>query len=182
MAKVDSLIKTNIGSLSKSELEKLVLKAAGLNKQFHDFLLVNYFDKEHGEKVLFDEARSDLQVLYRKGYKGFSYELQMANMLAACNKRIVEFSKVCKNKSLEMDLILEVLDIPFSGSSNIFTTCFTKLNYQVYLLLKKAVSLLKTKLHEDYRVEYEEIINKHLEFMHKNSSHLDYVYAMPKSV
>jgi len=123
-------MKAEIGRLSRKDLEKLVLKAASMNKQFRDYLLVNYLDEEHGEQGLFEEAKKDVTALYQKKYKGASEELQLANMLAACNKRIVEFSKSCKNKSLEMDLIMEVLKVPFSLSPGYYGTCFTKFNYQ----------------------------------------------------
>ena len=121
-------------------------------------------------------------MLYRKSYKGYSKELQLANMFAACNKRINEFGKVCRNKALEMELILDVLEIPFSNSSNSFTTCFTKYNYQVYLLLKKAITILKTKLHEDYHIQYAPRLNEYLTVLHRTSSHLDYIYLLPKSI
>lgn len=182
MAKINSLIKEETGRLSKKDLEKLVLKAASMNKQFHDYLLVNYIDKEYGEQDLFEVAKADLNVLYRKNYKGFSEELRLANMLAACNKRIVQFGKVCKNQSLQMDLLMEVLQVPFSLSPDYYGTCFTKFNYQVYLLVKKALTLLKTKLHEDYHIQYAPELNRYLTFLHEHSSHLDYVYDMPKAV
>jgi len=175
-------MKEEIGKLSKKDLEKLVLKAASMNKQFHDYLLVNYIDKEFGEQDLFEAAKADLNVLYQKSYKGSSAELRLANMLTACNKRIVEFGKVCKNKSLQMDLTLEVLQVPFSLSPAYYRTCFTKFNYQVYLLVKKAITLLRTKLHEDYYIQYASEINRYLVFLHEHSSHLDYVYDMPKTV
>lgn len=182
MAKIDPSIKEGIEKLNRNDLEKLVLKAASLSKQFHDYMLVTYIDSKHGEKDLFEAAKTDLKILFGKSYRGRSKELQLAEMLSACNKRIVEFSKVCKDKSLEMDLIMEVLKIPFSLPPRHFETCFTKFNYQVYLLVKKTITLLKTKLHEDYYIQYAPEINKYLEFLHQHSAYLDYVYDMPKSV
>lgn len=182
MAKINAIVKEEIGKLSKKDLEKLVVKAATMNKQFHDYLLVNYVDTELGEKDLYETCLADINFLYRKGYKGFSEELQLANMLAACNKRINEFAKVCKDKTLEMDLLMDVLKIPFSISTNSFTTCFTQYNYRVYLLVKKAITLLKTKLHEDYYIEYAPKLNEYLTILHRTSSHLDYIYDMPKQI
>lgn len=182
MAKINSQIKEGIGTLSKKDLEKLVLRAASMNKQFHDYLIINYFDKSNGEKDLFEKAKNDLEILFRKPYKGFSEELVLANMLAACGKRINEFSRFCKDKSLEMDLIMITLEIPFSISTNHFATCFTRYNYQVYVLVKKAMGLLRTRLHEDYYIQYAAKLNNYLEILHRSSSHLDYVYGMPKSV
>ena len=113
MAKCASIITSQISSISKKELEKLVLKAAAKDKSFHDYLLVNYFDNEYGEQDLFQQAKDDLDKLFSKNYKGFSEELKLANMLGACAKRVTEFSKSCKNKNLEADLLMYVLAIPF---------------------------------------------------------------------
>jgi hypothetical protein len=60
MAKCASIIISQISSISKRELEKLVLKAAARDKSFHDYLLVCYFDKEYGEQDLFQQASSPL--------------------------------------------------------------------------------------------------------------------------
>jgi hypothetical protein len=182
MAKHNQLIKETVTQLSREELEKLVLRVAQKYKQFHDYLLVNYADKEFGEDDLFDKAKADLEILFRKQYKGFSEELQLANMMAACMKRISEFGNVCRKKELELRLIMIVLDIPFSLSANKFSTCFTAYNYKVYLLLRKAIAILQKKIHADYRVEYEPKLNEYLSIMHRTSRHLDYIYNLPEKI
>lgn len=68
MAKCASIITSQISSISKKELERLVLKAAAKDKSFHDYLLVNYFDKEFGEQDLFQQAKEDLDKLFNKNY------------------------------------------------------------------------------------------------------------------
>lgn len=182
MAKVAPEITTKISTLSKKDLEKLVLKAAAKDKLFHDFLLVNYFDKEFGEQDLFELAQTDLNSLMQKSYKGYAEEMKLANMLGACSKRIKEFSKNCKNKHLEADLIMQVLKMPFSLSTNMFRTCFTVYNYKVVLLLKRMISLVETKMHEDYKIQYQCKINEYLNILHRTSNHLDYVYGLPESI
>jgi hypothetical protein len=182
MSKVATTISSQIGNLSKKELEKLVLKAAAKDKSFHDFLLVTYFDKEYGEQDLFDEAKADLDKLFQKNYKGFSEELRLAAMLAACAKRITAFSKNCKNKHLEADLVMFVLEIPFSLPANMFMTCFTAYNYRVVSLVKRMINLIETRMHEDYKIQYQSKINDYLMVLHSSSSHLDYVYSLPKGI
>ena len=182
MAKVADIISSQIGNLSKKDLEKLLLKAAAADKGFHDYLLVNYFDKEYGEQDIFEKAKEDLDLLFRKNYKGFSEELRLAEMLKACSKRVSAFSKLCKNKQLEADLILYVLEIPFSLPANMFETCFTAYNYQVVLLVKRVINLFSKKMHEDYQIQYRSKINSYLEILQATCSYLDYVSALPASV
>ncbi len=182
MSKIASILSSQIGNLSKKELEKLVLKAASKDKSFHDYLVVNYFDKTDGEQELYEQAREDLEKLFRKNYKGYAEEQRLAGMLGACAKRITEFSKNCKNKNLEADLLMQVLEIPFSISSNSFTTCFTAYNYKVVSILKRVITLIETKMHEDYKIQYQSKINEYLIILHQTSSHLDYVYSLPKNI
>jgi len=181
MARVESIVKEAVSQLSKSELEKLVLKAAQKSKEFHDFLFVNYTDKEAAAQELFEEAKSDLEGLFRKAYKGFSEELQIAHMLSACLTRINQFEKASKNKEKVLRLVMHVLEIPFSLSTNSFCTCFTAYNHNVYRLVKKSISLVKN-IHEDLQMEYTPTINEYLEILHRTSSHLDYIVNLPKSI
>ena len=182
MAKVADIILSQISNLSKKDLEKLLLKAAASDKGFHDYLLINYFDKDYGEQDLFVKAKEDLEILFRKNYKGFSEELRLAEMLKACSKRINAFSKLCKNREFEADLIMHVLEIPFSLPVNMFETCFTAFNYKVVLLLKRVMNLYGKKMHEDYQIQYRSKINSYLNILHSSCSYLDYVFALPKSV
>jgi ribosomal protein S13 len=179
MAKINEETKIAVKSLNKNELEKLVIKAASKDDSFYNYLLVNYVDKEFGEQDLYEKARIDIELLVIKSYKGYSEELQLANKLAACHKRINEFSKICKNKEFELNLIMQVLKIPFSLSTNLFCTCFTNYNYRVSLLLKKAISLLQNKLHQDYAIEYSKVINTYLETLHRTCNYLYCVSSLP---
>ncbi|HEY5327533.1 MAG TPA: hypothetical protein VIJ27_11085 [Mucilaginibacter sp.] len=182
MAKVATTISSQISSLSKKELEKLVLKAAAKDKSFHDYLLVTYFEKEYGEQDLFDEAKEDLEVLFLKRYKGYAEEEKTAHLLAECGQRITAFSKVCKNKSLEADLITHVLEIPFSMGKRSFETCFTSFNYKTVLLVKRMIVLVQSKMHEDYKMQYQSKVNDYLEILHSTCNYLDYVFALPEHI
>ena len=182
MAAVAASVKRGILKLGKIELEKLVLKAASMNKEFHDYLLVNVINKDDGGRIRFEAAKSDLAVLMNKQYRGRSEELRLAEMLIACNKKVVAFSKVCKDKKLELDLIADVLAFTFAHRACRFGTCFTKFDYQVYLLVKKAVTIFNTKLQREYKNESAGIINQFLRQLHERCSHLDYVYDMPNEV
>lgn len=170
-------------SLSKTELEKLVLKAASKDENFKTFLLLNYTDKEQVEQELFESALNDIDKLCRKNYKGFSQQLQMANMLTACNKRVNEFAKVCKNKKLEVDLLMEILKIPFVyAPKGSLGTCFSAYDYKVATILKKSISIINSKLHEDFRRDYGPAINSYLATLHSCSNHFDFVFNLPEKI
>ena len=58
-----------------------------------DFLLINYPEKESGEKELFKEVKSNMDSLIMKRYKDSSIQLQLANMLSVCVKKLINSQK-----------------------------------------------------------------------------------------
>lgn len=181
MPRLSSDIKQQIKELSKKELEEIVLKMAAKDSSFFDFLQVNYLNKEGGEQELFEQTKSDLTYLFSKRYKGFSEELRLANMLAACVKRINEFTKISKNKLLEAELLLFILEETFTYPPNYFGTCFTAYDSKVGIIVQRLINVLK-KVHPDYLIEYQEKVNRYLGVLHRNSNHIDTIYKLPREI
>jgi len=182
MPRIDAETKERIKKLDYTVLQELVIKLASKEKSVYDFILINYLDKELAERELFEETKADLEIIFRKRYKGFSEQLQIANMLGACIKRINEFTKISKNRTFEADLLLYILDIPFSNPDNMFGTCFTQYDSKVAIIVKRLINVVTKKLHEDYRIEYEETINGYLQTLHRTSRHIETVYNMPETI
>lgn len=182
MPRLTPEIKEKIKNLTHTELQQIVFKLATKDKMAHDFIMVNYLDKDYGEQELYDKAISDLDMLFVKGYRGYSEELRMANMLTACIRRINEFCKVSKNKKMEADLLVYILEEAFSLPASHFGTCFTAFDSKVAQIVKRLITIVTKKLHEDYKIEYEGSINEYLRLLHTRSRHIDLVYNMPKII
>ncbi len=174
--------KESIINLSQEQLTEIVLKLAAKEQMVYDFILVNYLDKEEGELVLFDDVMFDIEMELTMRHKGFSKELQLANTLGACVRHINDFTKVCKNKLLEARLLMRLLEVPFAESTKLFGTCFSQYDTKVAIILRRVITLVTTKLHEDHRSEFVDTINKYLTILHGASNHLDTVYDLPKSI
>ncbi len=182
MPRLTKEFKDQILNVPVRDLQQIVLKLVARDKSAYDFLMINYLDKEGGELELFEQTKADIEALFWKSYKGFSEQLQLANMLAACIRRLNEFTKVSKNKVMEADLLMFILEVPFSLPHNLFGTCFTKYDTKVAMILKRLITIVTKKLHEDYRIEYEDKINEYLDILHSTSNQLDMIYDMPKSI
>lgn len=164
MPRLSTEIKEQIKNLSKDDLQQIVLKLASKEKVAYDYLWINYLNKENGEQELLEKTKREIDLLTYKQYKGFSEQLRLANMLTACVKRINEFKKISNNKIMEADLLLFVLDIPFSLQTDFFGTCFTKYDTKVAQIVKRLITLVTKKLDEEYRADYEDKINHYLRF------------------
>jgi hypothetical protein len=182
MPRLDKETKERIKELELKELQEIVLKLASKEQSVYDYIFANYLDKEFGEKELFEITKADLDIIFEKRYNGYAEELKLANMLAACVKRLNEFTKNSKNKTYEADLILYILKVPFSLDKKLFGTCFTQYDSKVAMLVKRLITVVTKKLHEDYKIEYETTINDYLKRLHQTSRHINTVFNMPKTM
>ncbi|MDY0077001.1 MAG: hypothetical protein RBR87_06960 [Bacteroidales bacterium] len=182
MPRLDKETKERIKELELKDLQEIVSKLVSKEQSVYEYIFANYLDKEFGEKELFEKTKADLEIIFDKRYRGYAEELQQANMLAACIKRLNEFTKISKNKTFEADLILYILKVPFSPNSNLFGTCFTQYDSKVAILVKRLITVVTKKLHEDYRIDYEATINNYLKRLHQTSRHVNMVYNMPKTL
>ncbi len=181
MPKDKVLLKEQLAQFSKQELANMLLKLA--NKRFnYEFLLVNFLDKENGEKILFDEAIVDIDLLCQKEYRAATELKKQVKKLSACVKRINEFTVETKSKKLETDLVLYVLKLQFAHYPKMFGKKTSGYDYKVGLLLKRFIKLITKELHEDYFADYQDTVNDFLEKLHKTSDRINTIKLLPKHV
>jgi hypothetical protein len=182
MPKLDKEYKTQISLLSHKEKDAIIFKYAAKDKLIYNYIYVNYVDREHGEQELFELCIEDVKKLFVKGYKGYSQQLRLVNMMIACIKRINEFQKICKNRNLEADLLILLLDEVFSYSSKHFGTYYRRFDSKVGTIVKRLINLINIKLHPDFKIEYEDKVNEYLNILHSKSDHIPVVEALPKAL
>jgi hypothetical protein len=182
MPKLSPEIKQRLTELDHKTLQEIVSKLAAKNQLAYDFILTNYLNKGGGEAELYEKTMADIDAICCKRHKGFSDELRVANMMGACVRRINQFTAISKNPKLEADLLMYVLDIPFSLSHKMFGTCFTKYDTKTAIILKRLINVVAKKMHEDLRADYRDKINEYLRVLHSTSRHIDTVYNMVREI
>ncbi|MDO9152266.1 MAG: hypothetical protein Q7U47_00885 [Paludibacter sp.] len=181
MPRDKTILKEQLSQLSKMELVDMLVKLSG--KRFnYEFLLVNFLDRDGGEQTLFEEAKEDIDKLCQKEYKGSTLQKQAVNKLNACVKRINEFTVETKSKKLEADLVLYVLILQFSNPVKVFGARVSGYDYKVGLLLKRLITLVTKKMHPDYLVDYQDVINEFLVKLHKTSNRIQTIKELPLSI
>ena len=78
--------------------------------------------------------------------------------------------------------LIIILDAAFSHPEAGFGTYFTAFDNKTAQILKRLITLVTKKMHEDYLIEYQDKINIYLKKMHKASDFNDYVYELPKKI
>lgn len=173
--------KQALANLPPSELHKIIIKFARKNREFYDYINLEYLVKKEAETDLFEETKEAVFSALYSNYRG-NLQKQLKSGIDKAVKHINYFAKVTKNKKLEADLLLMMLDYIFDNFSQHLGTCFTVFDSRLAITTNRLYNLVTKKLHEDYIIEYEDDINRFLEILHSRSNHLDYVFSMPKKV
>lgn len=181
MPRDKTILKEQLSQLTKKELTEMVLKLS-VKRYNYEYLLVNFLDKDGGEQTLFEETKEDIDLLWNKEYRGSTIQKQHVNKLNACVKRINEFTVETKNKKLEADLILYVLELQFSNKTKVFGARISGYDYKVGLLVKKLITIVTKKLHPDYFIDYQDKINNYLIRIHKTSNRINTIKQLPEMI
>jgi thioester reductase-like protein len=178
MAKVAPIVKETLKTLSKAELEKLVLKAATKNQDFADYLLANLAPDGLGLDELFDKTKEAIKALEYKNYKARSYEKSNYKKLNNQLKLISAFDKNCVDKNKVVDLLLMLVSNELDDDLISWNTWYTAYNNKVATILQKAITVASTKIHPDLFIDYKHILNNFIQSLKEKSSQLDKVYLM----
>ena len=182
MPRIKKEEKEIINNLSQKELSKIVLKLASKDKLVYEYLYVNYLNKEDGEKDLFNKTLDNISLCFAKKYKAYAPEQKATKMLSASIKELNDFIKSSKNKNMEAELLIVILEEAFLHPEASLGTCFTGFDNKIAQILKRLITLVTKKMHEDYLIEYQDKINKYLKIIHKQSGFNDYVYELPDEI
>jgi len=182
MPRISKEFKQAIQEIPVEDLQKLVIQFASKNKEIYDFVNIHYVESEDTEDELFEETIAKItdEILFL-GERGI-VQKNLAKAITKSVGYINHFAKVAKNKKREADLLRNLLDDLFENYTNELGTCWTVFDSRLAVTTNRLYSLVTKKLHEDYRIEYRDNLNRYLKILHAKSNHLDYIYRMPKSI
>ncbi|MCD4819056.1 MAG: hypothetical protein K8S23_10235 [Candidatus Cloacimonetes bacterium] len=180
MPKLTSDFKQAISSLSPAELKKIIFRFSRNNQAMYDTLSFEYV-KDNTAIDLFEEAKEDIEFNF-DDLSGRVIQKKLAKAIGNSVQSINEFKKITKDKKLEADLLVFLLKIVFDTYSKELGTCWSIFDSKVAVTTNRLYNLITKKLHQDFLLDYEEDINKFLNILKKECSHLNYVYKMPNTL
>lgn len=182
MKKTTKDIKDVVLSMPVKEKDKLLLQL--LRKSPETIQKIYYQNVSEKDEVitLMEDLKEEISSLLDQEYskRGNEYK-NMARGIAKASKEIARFKGVLSPEQ-ETEINMHLLDIIFTDLVSNLGTCWTVFDHKVTQTLSKTINLVTKKIHEDYRVEFEDKLNEYLRTLKKTSSHLDYVYILPDRI
>ena len=99
MAKLSTEFKSIISSLSKEELEKIVLRFSKKYKEMYETLCFEYV-KEYSSSELFEDAQKEIMFHFSQLGRGI-IQKQLASAISKSVKTINNFKNITKDEKLE---------------------------------------------------------------------------------
>ena len=118
-------------------------------------------------------------------YRARVDELEVAKAITEAKKAINEFTKIGKRAIKEVELLMVViLSAIFEYRRNpaMFGTCWTKYDFAVTQTLKRVITLLSNKLHEDFRLNNRDRLENYIKRIKLAANFNDFVYNLPDEV
>ncbi|MDX2190484.1 MAG: hypothetical protein SFY32_11530 [Bacteroidota bacterium] len=174
-------IKQTISSMPRVELEKILLKILARESDLRDTIVLNYLDPEFGQENYYLKIKDKLESLKTKPQKGHSFEKKTTHYLRDCSKLISKYGRISKNHINECDLMVATLDPIFNNHTKNLGKSYKSFDIRLAMLVERLMKTVKTKLHEDYFIEYEPKINGYISTLKQYSAHIERVANLPKS-
>lgn len=120
-----------------------------------------------------------IEVLF-SNYRTYAEEQAPAKAINEAKKVIKSFTIIDKRPEKEAALHMIILETIFENSYQAqFGTCWTKYDWVVSQTLKRLITLVTKKLHEDYLLDYKPKLDQYLKRIKSVPDFNDFVYVLP---
>jgi hypothetical protein len=174
--KMSPALKEILMGQDSKKLVSIIQKQANKDTDFLYALKMEYEDKAELEEDLFEDYKSMVHSELNSFTRYKRQELHAFETINNAVKELNNFTKLCKNKKMEADILVMILDHSFKEYQDQLGTYFTKLDNKLFVTFQRLYNLVTKKLHPDLKIEYEEKIKGYYEVLNRECRHLDRVY------
>lgn len=178
MPKITADFKKQVKQLSRTELETVLLKFAGRDKQLWGHLYIHYINPTFGVEELLEQTQEGLVTIFEKPYRGKTETIRRIRCITASLKYVAEFAKIVKQPELEVELLLQVVEYQLSLPSKLGTH-YQSYDNKVTRLIKKIIDLLDKKVHPDYHLEFAPRVNQALTYVRERVPYNTVLQKLP---
>ena len=174
-------IKPYVNQLSNTQKEKLIYQMLKKDSLLLEQLYFKHLANPEKLEERFANFENEVKDIVFRSFSARVNELAVAKAIGNAKKVINQFTKVDKRPEKEAALLMIILDAIFINTGNParFGTCWTKYDLVVTQTLKRLITILRNKLHEDFLLDFKPQVDKYLVRMKSASSFNDFVYELP---
>ncbi len=176
-------LKPYIESLTSKQKDKLLYQLLKKDKLLVEQLYFKHLSTSEDLDERYEDFLEEVKQVLLASYRAKSDELAVAKGIGEAKKVINRFTKVDKRPEKEAKLLMLILDAVFKpGNPARLGTCWTKYDLTVAQTLKRLITIIKNKLHEDYLMNFKPEVDKYLIRIKSASSFNDIVYDLPSDL
>jgi hypothetical protein len=169
-------------SLTAKQKDKLIHQLLKRDKEMIERLYLEHIATPIERDERFEYYKKEVEACMHTYYRAPCDELIMAKAISNAKKIIVQFAKLDKRPEKEAELLMDILKVVFDENPAQLGTCWTKYDHSVGQTIKKLITLIKSKLHEDYLIEYKEPLESYISRLKRTSSFNDSIYLLPDTI
>lgn len=176
-------LKPYLETLDANQKDKLLYRLLKKDQQLMDQLYYKHIAPDELD-VRFADVESEVKGALFGVYRAKSDELALAKAIGEAKKVINRFTKVDKRPEKEVALLMIILKAVFEDVDNParLGTCWRRYDLSVAQTLKRVITLIGNKLHEDYQLDYKGKIDRYLLRIKSASGFNDFVYDLPQEL
>jgi len=176
-------LKPYLESLTARQQEKLLYQLLKKDKILIEQLYFKHLSTPEKLDERYADFEEELKHALFISYRAKSDELAVAKAIGEAKKVINRFTKVDRRPEKEAELLILILDAIFEpGNPARLGTCWTKYDLTVAQTLKRLLTIIRNKLHEDYLLDFKPKLNMYLTKVKSTSGFHDFIYDLPDNL
>lgn len=171
-----------IRNIPHGELQKLVLKLAKGNQEIMDIINIEYLQNKEAIEDLFETTQANVEDHITFMSLRGPVQKSIASAMVKAIRDINYFVKLTGDHYKEALLLDTLLNMVFKDFSKELGTCWTVMDSRLGITTRRLMTIVTKKLHEDQALDFRDNLNRYLEILHRNSSHINVVFSLPEKI
>lgn len=167
--------------LSDKQKEALLLRAVRRDAELYDTLCFELLPDATTETV-FEQASDRIHELFNVAVTGRLLNRSLTKALQKATKEVARARRITKDKRLEIDLNLYMLQLIFDNYTGQFESVYAGFYTATARLAARTTQLVASNLHEDLWLEYKAEVDGYLQQLHGRSKSHGLKFALPREL
>ena len=166
-------------SLSDKQKDKLIIQLLKKDKLLMEKLYFKHMASPQEYDQLYEDFKTQIAQKFNTSYRAHSQELANAKAINEAKRVIDHFTKIDKDPIKEAEMLLMILNVVLNQSDANLGTCWTKYDLTVTQTIRRLITVICNKIHEDHLLDFKPKVDKYLKLLKSHSNFNDFVWDLP---